>query len=200
MSEEAVLEGIEQIEEIELKTLTSVTNVQEQSLLWDIYHCTFGENKICAQDQRCYNKIAFKKALEDSDYIKFILYKDGFIVGFCLATNKLEKARVAYINPDFFKFRYPKFSKEGRIYYITALCILPQTHTIRGLKFLLNSMIYYVNEREAIVAFDFSENKNKFLPKLAKVLGESADVPVVGNRLDAQTYFELYGLHNAKPE
>jgi len=169
--------------------------------LWQVYHYTFNQRKeVAAQDQRSYDERSFKKALVDPEYVKFILTKDNYIGGFSLATHNLDKARIVYMNPEFFKSRYPRFAQERRIYYVTALSVLPEIRGSKGIKELLTSMVHFINKNEAVVAFDFSENKNQFLPSLIQALAGKLNIPVVGNKLDSQTYYEIYGQNNKKPE
>lgn len=188
-------------EEIDITVHNQINDINILNELWGVYFSTFEKNKeVAAQDQRSYNERMLIDALKDNDYIKFILHKNGDIGGLGLLTNNLDKARIVYMNPDYYKNKYPIFSKEGKIFYVTALSVLPHIRGLKGIIKLLIKMIQFINSNEAIVAFDYSENKNRFLPTLIHTLAEKSGIPVIGNKLDSQTYYEIYGKNNRTPE
>lgn len=186
--------------EIKVVLQKEILDPKLQNDLWETYHDTFERNKEkAAQDQRSYDQSTFIDALTDSDYLKFVLVKDDSIKGLSLATNNLDKARIVYMNPEYFKTRYPNFAQAGKIFYVTALSVISGFHELKGINELLTTMIHFIDQNEAVVAFDYSENKNHFLPDLIQLLARRNNIPVIGNKLDAQVYFEIYGEKNRQP-
>ncbi|MBU0574172.1 MAG: hypothetical protein KKH83_06835 [Candidatus Margulisbacteria bacterium] len=185
---------------ISTNILKIVSDLLDQELLWKIYEQTFNDIPGCAQQQMCYDERSFKCSLFDPEYIKFVIKSGNTPIGLSLATNNLAKARVSYMNPQFFENKYPIFYKKQKIYYVTALCISPEHQNLKYIKALLHAMTCFIIENDSMVSFDFSENKNSLLPKIIKMIGENLGIPITGEKLDTQTYFELHGALNSKPE
>jgi hypothetical protein len=93
--------------------------------LWDIYDEVMEIDTI--QEQRCYTQQTFIEALLDPAYLKIILLVGRVPMGLALGTNDLEKARVAYINPDYLRKRYPEAASNGKLFYLTCGCFAPET-------------------------------------------------------------------------
>ena len=166
-----------------------------------LYQDSFaGTDDFCAQDQICYDAETMIEALEDPDYHKFVLMAGDQPIGLCLLTNNLVKARIAYCNDRFLRKKFPKFTKEGRLYYVTAICVLPEWQEKGyGVK-LLEAVISFIDENASMVSYDFSENKNSNLPDMIMwVAKESNKITVLRKDLDRQCYTTLFGEHHEQP-
>ena len=181
---------------------TVITNTDIVNQIWQAYIDSFaGTDDFCAQDQICYTtKAVMAEALKDPDYQKFILKARDKIIGLCLLTNNLVKARIAYCNDRFLRKKFPKFTKEGRLFYVTAICVLPDWQTKGyGIK-LLESVINFIDENKSMVAYDFSENKNGNLPDMIIwVAKERNRITILREDLDRQCYTTLFGQHHETP-
>lgn len=140
------------------------TNEIEQA--WKIYRNSFaGQESICAQNQICFTKKKFMLAIDDNDWIKFFLYLDQALIGFCLSTNNLKKAQVGYINPKFLEKKYPVYV--GKIFYTPIICIQPEHQkTENAFQMLIDNLSTHIAEHNSMVFCDFSLNKNGHLPEL----------------------------------
>lgn len=152
---------------IKCETKKAVKDREEKQQLSDIYLlCYAGISGECAQEQRCYTKEGFLEALEDAEYLKFIARgKDGKPVGLALATNNLDKASVAYIDPVTFRRAFPEQSKQNKIYYFTFLGVLPENQRTIVFGRLLEHMIIHMDREKAIPAFDYAKETNGDLPE-----------------------------------
>jgi len=151
---------------LKVECFEKIESFLEKKILWDLYNISFGDDIICAQDQMCYDEDFFTKALDDPDYLKFILYQYNSPVGIALMTNNLVKARIAYCNDKFLINKYTEYAKDKKIYYITCLCV-DKKH--KGeVRYILFNMCKFIYLNQAIVVFDYSNNKNSSLPILIK--------------------------------
>ncbi len=159
--------------------------------LWRMYVASFAHLDNY-QDQMCYRHDSFCKALRDADYLKFVVHRGGVPRGLALAVNDLEKAAVAYINPDFLVRRYAREVEEGRFYYVTTIFIDPEDWGMGYVKSLLRAMLSFMKEGRRVAGFDFSEAK-EFLAGVIERLSrdEEVGIPVRARRLDAQVYYTL---------
>jgi len=168
--------------------------------LWKVYLDSFADSDdYCAQDQLCYDEITLNEAMKDNDYWKFILLVEGEPIGFCLLTNNMRKARIAYCNDRFFTKKFPKFISEGRFYYVTAICVLPEMQK-RGVGIkLLEEVCKFIYENKAMVSYDYSETKNPWLTQIIQRCGRKF-APNSEIFLGKQCYTSLYYDHNGVPD
>jgi hypothetical protein len=137
---------------------------ERSDLLWGLYRATFGPSVTqCVQEQLCYTEATFRQALGDEDIVKFVVEDGGAPIGLALATFNLEKARIAYVNPRRLELAYP--DRTGRILYFTCLAIHP-SHQNGSFVFtaLVRELTVFTDRHRAVVAFDFSTEKNARLP------------------------------------
>lgn len=161
---------------------------------WEEYLKSFADcDDFCAQDQICYDFDSFNQAMRDPDYYKYILFAGEKIIGLCLLTNNLVKARIAYCNDRYLRKRFPKYTAEGRLYYVTALCISPKAQS-QGYGFkLMSSIIKFFKKNQAAVAFDYSQNKNEGLADMVAWVAEDKHrSPSKIITLDRQCYVTVY--------
>lgn len=157
----------------ELTELVSQKSLQNE--LWELYREAFsGSKEACAQNQCCYTRGLLRKALKDGDYWKFILRTDSELAGFILITNNLEKARIAYINPERFEKMFPDFAAKSKIYYVTFFGIAPKFQQTEAFSILCSALLEFIFSKiGGMVAFDFSyETKAKYLPAMSKKVAE----------------------------
>lgn len=162
-----------------------------EDLLWRKYEESFGSLDTY-QDQVCYHRDSFLEALRDPEYLKFVALEDETPRGLALATNSLEKASVAYINPDYIRRRFPREVEEGRFYYVTTIFVDPSVQGMGLVKSLLRTMLSYMREGNRVAGFDFCQSK-EFLAGLIEGLSRDpeVDIPVRARRMDAQVYYVL---------
>lgn len=153
--------------------------VLEQELidaLWLIYESAFvGSKSLAVQDQICYSRDTFGQAMRDVDYRKFIVYDGEEAVGIGLATNDLDKANIAYVNPFYFQHRYPQEYSERRFWYFTAIAVVPHLQgKSQFITSMTSEMTSFISDVEGIVVFDHSLETNPQLPQMLVTLIERA--------------------------
>ena len=168
--------------------------------VWETYVNSFSDaDRHCAQDQICYDRAAMTQALGDPDYQKFMLMVEDRVIGICLLTNNLTKARIAYCNDRFLRIKFPKYVQAGRLWYVTAICVLPEAQQKGYGVELLRSVCQFIYDTKSMVAYDYSNNKNPWLTGLIQKVGASMGWDVQERPLDKQVYTSLFFGHNGKP-
>lgn len=177
-----------------------ISDPELQKIIIDVYNESFASSdNECGQDQICYDDKSLTEALLDPEYIKILLYAGDSVIGLSLLTNNLRKARIAYCNDRFLAKRFPHYVREGKLYYVTCICILPEMQKQgMGLE-LLKSIIQFIHRNHAMVAYDFSENKNPNLTSLIQYVGKTQDMNLIEIPLDRQHYTTLHGEHYGTP-
>lgn len=166
----------------------------------EVYHKSFSStDDYCAQDQVCYDSVTLHDALQDADYTKIVLMAGDQVIGFCLLTNNLIKARIAYCNDRYLKRKFPGYTAEGRLYYVTAICILPEMQSQGYGIELLKAVVQFVHEQKSMVAFDYSEAKNSGLPDYIIFAASLMGMQLIEIPLDKQCYTTLHGEHYGDP-
>ena len=141
--------------------------------VWEAYVESFGDAGLkCIQEQLCYSRETFDEALLDPDYLKFVVAIGDRAVGVLLTTNNLEKARIAYVNPRRLLADYPEYA--GRIYYFTCIAVRPDAQGQRFAAMLVDAVAQVMDREDALSAFDYSTEKNPFLPELIVRATEAA--------------------------
>jgi GNAT superfamily N-acetyltransferase len=136
--------------------------------LWHIYVRAFEKaSREAVQDQMCYTEATLTLALTDPEYAKFLIYRDEEPIGFGLVTNDMDKARIAYVNPGYLKAKLPQEYAERRLYYFTAIAVLPELQG-QGSFFasMASEMTAYIDRLGGIVVFDYSMETSPLLPAL----------------------------------
>lgn len=159
--------------------------------LWNTYEESFAYLDTY-QEQKCYDRSTFVAALRDPDYLKFVISEGDYPIGLAMATNDMAKVKVAYINTEFLRKRYPEEIREGRFFYVTSIFIDPNGRGIGHVKSLLHAMLSYMKAGRRVAGFDFCESK-EFLAKLIEDLSRdyAVNIPVNSIRMDAQAYYVL---------
>jgi len=155
-------------------TIESKFKRKNKKKLWQIYLECFKNNPTaCAQNQQCYNRKSFYRALKDKDYYKFILrqQKTGEIIGCGLLTDNLKKAKVAYINPEKFHGIFLESGKD-KIIYFTFIGISPSRKQPAAFLILMSSIVKFAFNNHALAAFDFSREKNGSLQKMIAAVAQ----------------------------
>src|SRR5512137_880696 len=83
-------------------TVKRVINDHElQEKCWHLYKNAFkGSELVCSQNKCCFSQEAFIEAMLDPECLKFYLMENDVVIALSLVTNNMEKAKVAYINPE----------------------------------------------------------------------------------------------------
>lgn len=160
--------------------------------LWELYEEGLHIEE-AVQDQSCYTRETFVDALSDPDYKKVIMVVEGKACGMCLAVGDIEKARIAYINPEFYMKRFPKELEEGRLYYITCFYVSPHLRHVGFLRLFAKACVIAVHERDYVLAGDVSDSRfwaADIIPRLAEEFG----YPVEKLLLGSQSYFAFVKL------
>lgn len=155
----------------------------EQALMWDLYKNAFSRNpESAAQDQCCYNKRAFFKALEDPDYHKILARVDGVVQGFALLTNNLQKARITYMRPERFEQMFPHM--RGKIFYVTAICVAAG-QSRKGLAVeILTKLVEHFENLGGAGAFDYAK---EVIPTWQPLLERIRDRLIAQGKLKRKT-------------
>lgn len=148
--------------------LRSVESPDLKEQLWQIYKQSFASSEvICGQEQRCYTEEKFKAALEDPEYVKYILIieEENRIIGYMLSTNNLQKASITYMNPGTYQACFPEFA-DGKINYCTSLAIHKDYSSGANYMELMGSFLVHIfYELQGQLSFDFSHKTMETLPK-----------------------------------
>jgi hypothetical protein len=154
--------------------------------LWNIYESSM-HIEDAVQEQSCYTRDAFMEAMNDEDYWKVIMLVNDVPMGMIIATNNLEKMKVAYVNPDFIKKRFKKEVEEGRFWYITCLCVSPKLQHLGFIKPMVSVSLKSIRELGYIFGGDASDAR-LFLIDFIKKMGEDVGVPLEIKKLGSQEY------------
>jgi hypothetical protein len=157
--------------------------------LWGLYKDSLHIEE-AIQEQSCYSEESFIGALTDMEYTKVILVIDGSPSGLLMGTNNLEKARIAYINPEFLRRRYPQEVQEGRLFYLTCMFISPQVRNMGFAREVIRASAEAIREKDYVLISDVCDRR-LFLPDVLVDLGEDIGFPVEKEILGSQTYFAL---------
>lgn len=132
-----------------------------------IYHQSFAQHRNGSVAlQECYSDDDFRRAMDDPDYVKFVGSIDGATVGLGLVTNNLALARINYANDAFFKAQYPEAYAQKRLYYFTAIAVMPQWQGQRVFfDAMAGEMTQFIDAAGGSVVFDHSTNTNPHLPQ-----------------------------------
>jgi ribosomal protein S18 acetylase RimI-like enzyme len=157
--------------------------------LWGLYKNSLHIEE-AIQEQSCYTEDSFIGALTDVEYNKVVLVIDGSPSGLLMGTNSLEKARVAYINPEFLRQRYPQEVREGRLWYLTCMFISPEVRNLGFAREVIRASAEAIRRKDYVLISDVCD-KRLFLPDVLVGLGEDIGFPVEKEILGSQTYFAL---------
>lgn len=162
-----------------------VENEWEREILKEIYLKNFEETDKHCVCKQSYSAEELEKALKDPDILKVILYNSaGYIVGFGLITNNLEK--VPWVSKAYFKNNFPDYF-DKKIYYIKSFVIDQKFRGFQAAKKLLGEMISEV-PKDGVGAFDFSEKLNGLIPNLARKSAPDPIEPIFEGPVDRQVY------------
>jgi hypothetical protein len=163
--------------------------------LWDIYDKVMDMDTI--QDQRCYSRLTFIEALLDPAYLKVVLLVDRVPMGMVLGTNNLEKARVAYVNPEYLRKCYPEAARSGKLFYFTCLCFDPETQHQGVLPYFILAAAQSIYDNFDILLADFSSS-TYYLKDTTKYFLNLIGSPIAREEiLGQQTYFSLVIRENS---
>ncbi len=157
--------------------------------LWKLYEESFQFDDV-VQQQICYTKETFYDALSDRDYLKILLVIDGEPLGMQLVTNNIDKAAVAYINPDFFRKRYPQEISEGRLWYATCVFVSPKVRNMGFITMMIEVSMIEGKDKGYMLAFDTSDSK-VFIGDLTVEVAKTRGVYLDKKLLGRQHYFIL---------
>jgi hypothetical protein len=161
--------------------------------LWDIYDEVMDIDAI--QDQRCYTRQTFIEALIDPDYLKVVLVVNREPKGMGLGTVNLEKATVAYINPEFLRRKYPDEVARGKLFYLTSGFFAEEVQHKGILPIYLSAAINSIYENYEVLVADVSTATYYIKDAMAYFLRE-AGAHIGGEEiLGQQTYFALVKGH-----
>lgn len=159
-----------------VQTLFAIEDVELIRVLWEGYleaHAVSEE--ICIQEQRCFTEESFIAAMQDPEYVKFVLFVDGVPVGMIGGTNNLEKARVAYVNPKRLIAAHP-LAAEGKLWYMPLLFVRDAWQGSGATRPMFAAMTRFFLERGAAFASDFAYDKHPdFLDLIAKTVGPAVE-------------------------
>lgn len=157
--------------------------------LWDIYDEAMDIDAI--QDQRCYTRQAFIEALIDPDYLKVVLLVNREPKGLGLGTENLEKASVAYINPEFLRRKYPDVVARGKLFYLTSGCFAEEIQHQGILPIYLSAAINSIYQNYEVLVADVSTSTYYIKDAMVYFLKEAGAHIGEEEILGQQTYFAL---------
>ena len=155
--------------------------------LWELYDESLHMDE-AVQDQSCYDRPSFESTLIDPDYNKTILIVNDEPVGLLMGTNSMEKAKAAYINPNFLRERFPREIEEGRFWYITCLFMSPRLRSLGFVRQMVIASIEAIRERDYVLALDVTDSRG-FIPDILENLAEQEGLPIEKQLLGTQSYY-----------
>ena len=175
-----------------------LTKVPEEWIetLWELYDESLRIEE-AIQEQACYTRETFSSALRDPEYYKTVMVVDGIASGLLLMTYNLEKARVAYINPDYIRKHFQKEVEEVRFGYITCVFISPKVRNLRFFNLLVEACINTIGERDYVLALDVSDSR-QFIPEVLAKLSKEYKYPLEKQLLGTQSYFAFRKLSESE--
>lgn len=105
-----------------------------------------------------------------------------------MGTNNLEKAAVAYINPEFLRKRFPKEVDEGRFWYITSLFVSSRLRNLGFVRNMFVAMMNCIRDKNWVYGGDFTESR-LFVPDMIERISEEIGMPLKAHKLGSQSYF-----------
>ena len=164
--------------------------------LWELYDESLRIEE-AIQEQACYTRETFSYALNDPEYYKSVMVVDGVPLGLLLITNNLEKAKVAYINPDFIGNMYRKEVEEGRFWYITCLFISSRVRNLGFVNLMVEACMDAIREKDYTLALDVSDSRS-FIPEMLVRQGEQFGYPLKKQLMGTQSYFAFRKLSESE--
>ena len=166
-----------------------LTEVPEEWIepLWELYEESLRIVE-AVQEQLCYTRETFISALQDPEYYKTVMVVDGTASGLLLLTHNLEKARVAYINPDFIRKHFQNEVERVHFGYITCVFISPKVRNLRFFGLLVEACINTIGERDYVLALDVSDSR-QFIPEVLVKLSKECHRPFEKQLIGTQSYF-----------
>lgn len=95
----------------------------------------------------------FNADMANPAIVKFVARDlSGAICALSTLTNDL--ATQPWLSPEYYESRYPDQMKEGRLYYVGALLVMPDHQSGPWASMLLTSVIRWLAARRAVATFD----------------------------------------------
>ncbi len=157
--------------------------------LWGIYNESL-HIEDAVQDQSCYTHETFSDALDDSGYKTILMVVDGEPSGLIMGTNDLDKAGVAHINPKYIRDRLPREVEEGRLWYLTAICVSPNRRHLGFYNEMMLAAINAIREKRYVIAGDVCDGRY-FIPDVFMKLAAENGYPLEKRSLGSQSYYAL---------
>ena len=175
-------------DEIRIVETLCVRSAAERDRLWSIYHGAFTRlNERTPIHHGSYREDRFHEILQDEDFAKFLVYSDEKLVGVTLLTNAL--AKVPWVNAGYFEARYPKRTRDGRVFFLPAVVIDPSYQDLRRIGARLLQQALTSLGEDAVVACDYSESLRQNLPSfVGRTLGREFKGEVL-DRLVYEVFF-----------
>ena len=166
-----------------------LTKVPEEWIetLWQLYDESLNIEE-AIQEQACYTRETFSSALRDPEYHKTVMVVDDVASGLVLMTYNLEKAKVAYINPDYILKHFQKEVEEVRFGYITCVFVSPKIRNLRFFNLLVEACLNTTGESDYVLALDVSASR-LFIPEVLEQLSKEYGYPLKKQLLGTQSYF-----------
>jgi len=155
--------------------------------LWKIYNESLHIDD-AVQLQSCYDHDSFIDTLKDHDYGKGLLVVDDEPVALILVALTLEKASIAYINPDFIRQHFPKEVENRKFCYITTFFISSRLRNLGFVKLMCAALIDGMHEKNYIIGGDMSDSR-LFIPDMMESISEEIGRPVKKHLMGTQSYF-----------
>lgn len=178
--------------------LLRIEDDTQRKSLWKFYAKSFQNPAQYAEIQDVYDEESFYMVLLDQDYYKFLLRYDKEYVGLCLITTNLDKAKIAYVNPQRLENLYPQY--RGRIFYVTFIGVIPSYQKTKAFYLLVSEIIKFIDERDGICGFDFAREGDIHLPAMIlraiKIMRDRGEIKreVVYQSIGTQEYGVVKGL------
>ncbi len=153
-----------------------------------MYATIFGEDARSSSphDQVNYTPEELREAARDSSHLVFALLRETKLQAFILVTTDLSRA--PWVSPWYFQKRFPDYYQRGLIYYVTVVA----SYGGGAGQHLMRRLMSFVHlEKQGMVAYDYSRNKNSQLPVL--INSAIRDHPeIIHEELDAEVYGVLH--------
>ena len=170
--------------------------------LWRFYDNIFDPLNAESPCRQSLHHSEFLALLESPNFVKLVARNsENTILGLTtFAVLEDEMPLMPWINPQFFKKRWPEFW--GRIIYVPTICVPLNAQSVGTGQGIMTSILEYMREHNIhLIGFDHSMGRIPYLPDLIMKVTKGKPIGQFSERgeLDHQAYW-LLADRNQLPE
>lgn len=155
-----------------------------------VYRQAFDHLRDTAAARQWLTDEEFLEEMADPDVWKFVGWSGGEPVALLFTTNRLDK--VPWINPGFYRARYPVEAATGRIWYFGGIVVADERRGGPWAALLMRRMTHTILSDGGIVLYDCcAVNVERGVPALIDLVGRRLGVTVTHEEVDRQHYYAM---------